>query len=350
MATFEEINHLSLRRAAEAYMEMGFSLIPLAPESKSAEVSPGWASEKFRCSPDHWDYFLRDNMGMHLGRSRMLVLDIDSLDNCMTCFTAITSELLGKSCVVEPFWKLRTAGIRSGKKGSAKRVFRIPPDCPELEPKKISWVSEEGKSECIFELRCGSQQDVLPPSLHPDTRKPYQWIKHPEAPAIEILDAPKDLIYLWVHWQDFKETMEKANPNYVPPKVTKKMKKSGKVYQGTNYIEMWKNQQNLSSWLEQCGYQRKTATRYLSPNSHSGIPGILIGNGGTTFYSFGESDRFADNHCHDVYDLLVEFEFCGDRRAAWEYILKELGVETYGERIEKQIRDKQGNDPWHGRI
>ncbi|MDD2768068.1 MAG: DUF3987 domain-containing protein [Methylococcus sp.] len=63
--------------------------------------------------------------------------------------------------------------IVSGKPNKAKLVYRLAAPRPSV---KVT--SDDG--QVIFELRSGSAdgltvQDVLPPSLHPDTGQPYQW-------------------------------------------------------------------------------------------------------------------------------------------------------------------------------
>jgi hypothetical protein len=84
--------------------------------------------------------------------------------------------------------------IDSGRPNRAKLLYRM--DRCRLTHKVI----RDGKT--ILELRCGdrnggSVQDVLPPSIHPDTGKPYKWKGDwhcvPEAPA-SLLGVWDDLI------------------------------------------------------------------------------------------------------------------------------------------------------------
>jgi len=343
MIDLKAVNKMSLRRAAEAYLNEGWTLIPLEMKSKSASVTPGWNDDNY-CNErmcgglEHWDYFLTDNIGVNLGKSGLVTLDIDNKDGFLKCMDAIADKLREAvpSCET-PFWCAKTAGIASGRRGSGKLVFKS--KLYTLEPRKLQWRSNE-KSECVFELRTEGQQDVLPPSIHPETLQPYRWAMNGGSKEFCILDMPEDMVYLWEHWADFQPIMEMANPSYVAPEVTDKMKKSGIKYLGTNYIEMWKNQQNLESLLTSNGYVRKGNNRLLSPDSHSGNAGIVLYSSGTTFYSFGESDRFADGHSHDAYDVLVECEYNGDRKSAWEHILEYFGIEKNAVKVANQIKAK----------
>jgi len=330
MIDLKAVNKMSLRRAAEAYLSEGWTLIPLVMKSKSAEITPGWnddnyCNEKMCGGMEHWDYFLTDNIGVHLGKSRLVTLDIDNKDGFLKCMDAIADKLREEvpSCET-PFWMSHTIGIVSGRAGSGKMVYKAP--SADLEPKKVRWTNGS-ESSCIFEMRASGQQDVLPPSVHPETLRKYQWVASGDNTHFEILDMPEDMLYLWQHWNEFQPIMEMANPTYVAPIVTDKMKNSGVKYEGTNYIEMWKNQQNLLSMLTSNGYTQKGKNRLLSPNSHSGSAGIALYESGTQFYSFGESDVFSDGHTHDAYDVLVECEYNGDRKAAWDHVLEYFGVD-----------------------
>lgn len=68
--------------------------------------------------------------------------------------------------------------IVSGRAGRGKLLFRLPTsinECPQTLQVK------GGDGGMILEFRCAdasgnSVQDVLPPSIHPDTGKPYEWV------------------------------------------------------------------------------------------------------------------------------------------------------------------------------
>lgn len=67
-------------------------------------------------------------------------------------------------------------GIISGREGRGKLVYRLPED---IGPIKTLQVKNQA-GDTILEFRCAdsggnSVQDVLPPSIHPDTGQPYRW-------------------------------------------------------------------------------------------------------------------------------------------------------------------------------
>ncbi len=60
--------------------------------------------------------------------------------------------------------------IESGKPGRSKLLYRMRKPLRTIQPKGVG-----------IEFRCAtidglSMQDVLPPTLHPETRKPYRWV------------------------------------------------------------------------------------------------------------------------------------------------------------------------------
>lgn len=75
--------------------------------------------------------------------------------------------------------------ILSGREGRGKLLYRMPLGMVMPTKKHVIQVPVEGhphktRSHTVFELRCGTEdgttvQDVLPPSIHPDTGLPYQW-------------------------------------------------------------------------------------------------------------------------------------------------------------------------------
>lgn len=88
--------------------------------------------------------------------------------------------------------------IKSGVPNKGKLLFKIP------VPMVHYVVRDEG--ETVVEFRCmnstgGSLQDVLPPSIHPDTGSPYTW--HGNFKDIKV--APEVLLELWQSLLDEKE-------------------------------------------------------------------------------------------------------------------------------------------------
>lgn len=69
--------------------------------------------------------------------------------------------------------------IQSGRTGHGKLLYRMPAGIP-LPSKKLNGQRPNGQVFSFLEFRCATKdgrtvQDLLPPAIHPDTRRPYQW-------------------------------------------------------------------------------------------------------------------------------------------------------------------------------
>lgn len=87
--------------------------------------------------------------------------------------------------------------IASGKKDSRKLLFRLPEGISPIPTKQIT---DPETGDMVLEFRCASAngltvQDVLPPSIHPETGKPYQWAGKGNWRAIPTI--PSALLTVW---------------------------------------------------------------------------------------------------------------------------------------------------------
>lgn len=312
-----QCNTMNLASAAKHYAEAGMIITPLIPESKAAKL-PGWNLPDANVNVEqHWGLFPADNIGLILAPSGICVLDIDCKDEFLI---AIKSIGLTPNYDASPFWETNTAGIRSGKPNKGKLLFKVPKDV-QLTYHKLQWNTAGGGKHTVFELRAGYVQDVLPPSIHPDTKQPYQWV------GGEIQPMPDDLLLLWQHWETFALALEKADRLYQEPPKQPKRGRPRTLHPGRDIIAEWKESQNLGSLLEYFGY-RRIGKRYLSPNSHSGTPGVILSDDAKTFYAFNESDVFADGHQHNAFDLMLHYRHHGDIIAAINQCKDDLGIHT----------------------
>lgn len=96
--------------------------------------------------------------------------------------------------------------ILSGRKGKGKLLYRMP--WGMVLPTKKYQIKVPGgptpghtKNHMVFELRCGTSevggtvQDVLPPSIHPDTGKPYRW--GGKGHWSRLPEIPRELLKVW---------------------------------------------------------------------------------------------------------------------------------------------------------
>lgn len=93
--------------------------------------------------------------------------------------------------------------ISSGRHGRAKLLYRIAKPLRTLQPAGSG-----------LELRCASGkgtslQDVLPPSIHPDTKKPYEWVTGLLGDWRSLPVIPPKLLSAW---RDAAEPFDKLQP------------------------------------------------------------------------------------------------------------------------------------------
>lgn len=142
----------------------------------------GW-QERGRCivDPETAEH-IDGNVGLAHAYSGTVCLDIDDADKATEWFLdrgVDLQELLDAPDAVQ---------ICSGREGRAKLLYRGPM-LPTFNLKPFG-----------FELRCGNNrgttmQDVLPPSVHPDTGKEYTWGGAGDWRSIP--EAPPELMRIW---------------------------------------------------------------------------------------------------------------------------------------------------------
>ena len=149
------------------YVEAGFALVPIPLAMKGPRI-PGWQLEENAIRTHEAAAAL---VGCNLGLAHRwcgtCVLDIDDLQASTDWLAEWDVNLFGLLAADD------AVQIRSGREGRAKLLYRLPESCDWLPTQKIDAVG--------LEFRCASKdgsstvQDVLPPSIHPDTNRPYEW-------------------------------------------------------------------------------------------------------------------------------------------------------------------------------
>jgi len=130
-------------------------------------------------------------VGLKLGNG-LLAIDIDG-----ESATKLLLKLSGKNSLID---FSATTAWTSGRPGRRQYLFFVEEkDSPRCRNLRIGTgtVGDDGKEECL-EFRWLGTQSVLPPSIHPLTKKPYTWINNPlqTPPAL----APEWLISLCENW------------------------------------------------------------------------------------------------------------------------------------------------------
>lgn len=184
---------------ARSYIDAGLVLVPLQPRTKGP-TSRGW-NHAARCwsrveqLPPRW----AGGLGLAHAYSRTCALDIDDLD-------AAASLLQPRGIpLMQAFKSPRTVGIDSGRPGRAKFIFRLPPDIDPLRTVRVSRGDDDAR--VAYELRCATAdgltvQDVLPPSIHPDTGQPYRWVGKGDWHRLPQLPGA-----VLAHWQSLIEAL-----------------------------------------------------------------------------------------------------------------------------------------------
>jgi len=294
---------------AAEYASLGWHLVPI-PAGKKGPVGLWWNTPA-RCISDparaaeHWTANPSQNMGLLHGASNTCVLDIDHVEN-----TRLIFEELGID-----YEAILASGPRIvGRLDRGKVLFRAPAGVM-LATHKLAWPrrDEPAKTEAIFELRAGPVQDVLPPSIHPDTGRAYEWAGPDFRDGLP--DIPPQLLVLWREWDKFRPQMADMCPWKARREVAPRPKKTRPVSDRTSAIDAFNATNDMHETLVRYGYKPTRRGRYLSPNSGSGIAGVVLFEDGHA-YSHHASDPFDSAHTFDAFDLFCHYEHGGDASAA----------------------------------
>ncbi|MCE3602617.1 bifunctional DNA primase/polymerase [Massilia sp. P8910] len=184
-----------VRAFSMSYTEQGFKLCRIENGGKA----PKYASwQKAPIDPltvgDH-------GLGLIHTLSGTCAIDLDDLTNAEGWFAAKgldLHDLLHTDDAVQ---------IKSGRANRAKLLYRLPVGLISLDTVKI----KNGDGSMMVEFRCASDggsgiQDVLPPTVHPDTGRPYEWAGAGDYQSLPSL--PASLLALW---QSLSTTEMRAN-------------------------------------------------------------------------------------------------------------------------------------------
>jgi hypothetical protein len=291
----------TIARYCEAH---GFYLVAIPAGTKGPRGFDWQKPEKAICTHDAaLDYWTRNpdhNVGLLHAPSGTAAWDVDNVDH---------TRLICSEMGIDYDAIMASAPRIVGRKDRGKVLFRIPRGL-DLKTHKISWPIEGDprKTEVVFELRAGGVQDVLPPSIHPDTGNPYTW----GGPSIDdgIPEIPTPLLSLWTEWDRFRPQLQdicpwRVTPTYQPPRKPRPQGDRASV------IDAFNGAHDIMQLLEQFGYKRTGRNRFLSPNSTSKLAGVVVFDDGRA-YSHHASDPFDSAHAFDAFDLWCQYEHMGD--------------------------------------
>lgn len=185
--------------SVDAYIRHNWSLVPI-PSGTKGPRTQGWNLKEnaLRSQTD-----LPDGYGIGLAHaySGTMALDIDAWDKA--------AEVLSSTIDLNALYAAPDAVIvDSGRAGHGKLLYAMPTPLPS---KKIII-----GGETIYELRCATAngltvQDILPPSIHPQTGQPYRWAGNGN--WMRLPPIPEALLNLWQSMltQDKERTIKSSD-------------------------------------------------------------------------------------------------------------------------------------------
>lgn len=172
------------------YARHGFALVP-TPHGKKGPSSRGWNRRDRAIIDAEQAGRLTGNVGLahaYCSPTPTAALDIDDIDGARAWLgerDVDLDQLLAAGDAVQ---------IKSGKPGRAKLLCRL----PQGPLPSIAVKDEDGR--VLLEFRCASRggltvQDLLPPSIHPETGRPYRWGGKGDWRALPVI--PPELLAVW---------------------------------------------------------------------------------------------------------------------------------------------------------
>jgi putative DNA primase/helicase len=276
-------------------------------------------------------------MGAALGPSAMCSLDIDCLESFRTiceCY-GIDLDALLKT----------TPTIQGASKGM-RLMFRVPAGA-DLPYHKLNWKREDepAKSYTVFELRAATdgkqRQDVLPPSIHPDTGKPYRWLTQP---TDNWPEPPRWLLAMWQDFDTFKPQMQAMCPWLPAPEMPTRQtpaSDTGPRNPAASVIDEYCRANPLQSELSRYGY-KQVGKRWLSPHSTTGLPGVIEFPDGQSCWVHHASDPLCSEDSGkpvNSFDLFCYYDHGNDASKAVKVAAELLGMKPEPRaRLVEQVR------------
>lgn len=306
---------------ASAYCRRyGIAIVPLPPRTKRP-LANNWGNEVITDAAAAAEFFTKHpdwNMGAALGPSGLCSLDVDDLD--------ATAEIFA-----EFGWNLEELRANyptiQGRPGGMRIMFRVPAGVA-LAYHALTWPKKSGAGRMtVFELRAAQdqqRQDVLPPSIHPDTGEPYQWLTKPNG---TIPEPPDFLLQIWKNWDALKPQMQAVCP-WAPRQEPPKPARQAAPREGASVIDTYNASTSIEQALSRYGYKQQ-GKRWLSPHSGTGLPGVSVFDDNRCWIHHASDPLCSDESGQPVgpFDLFQHYEHGGDMRKAVRTAAESLGMQ-----------------------
>lgn len=370
---------------AKRYIErFGLHIVPIEPSRKFPK-NKNWGNETLNDPVEAINFYTEHpdwNLGISLAHSKTCALDIDDLKSfeiICDAFGINLDELIKN-----------TPTIVGNPKGR-RLEFRLP-DGIDLPYHKLNWRPEtdpdgviyrellsqardakkDGNVELeaelrekskpyapytVFELRSSTdgkqRQNVYPPSIHPETGKPYTWVTQPRD---DWPEPPAWLIAIWTQFDKFKPQLLAACPWAEIEEIYKPQIKpttKPQINDSTGWrrvVDAYNSANDIESVLNYYGYKR-IGKRYLSPNSSTGLPGVTIFKTGKAWIHHASDPLCSDESGQPVsaFDMYVYYEHNGDYKQAVRQAARDLNIVSNFTQY-SQTTDKQTIDPETGEV
>lgn len=349
------MNPSSADYAASYVSQLGMAIVPLPPRSKRP-LTENWGNEVIT-DPDaaraYYEAHPDWNIGAALGPSRLCSFDVDDIDATRLVFEEFGWDLDAM---------LQYPTIQ-GSPGGFRVMFRVPDGVP-LAYHALTWPKQDGSRGryTVWEIRAADtqqRQDVLPPSIHPDTQQPYVWLTRPS--ATDGLPLPPDfLLQMWLHWDALKPQFQAVCPWAAKEAPRWAATPARGAQQGDSVIDAYNAAHGIEDHLARYGYKPQ-GKRYLSPHSTTGLPGVVVWPADNRAWVHHASDPLCSDESGQPvgpFDLLAYYDHGGDMKRAAKAAADQLGM-TRSRPVQPTIDPETGeilttptptpdNDNWPG--
>lgn len=339
---------------ARRYVEtFKLALVAIEPGEKTPKGlgwnKPGGFFTDAQAAEAFWQKNPTHNLGVVLGPSRVCSLDVDDVQ--------WTRHVLFEQLGLDLDAMALAYPTVVGNPARFRILFKVP-DGVELTRHSLAWPNENDpdgsifkalgikakaakeagdvageaaaraeaeayKRFTVFELRAGLVQDVLPPSIHPGTGKPYFWRTPPAAAGLPVLTG--ELLAVWLNWEMFKRDAEAACPWAIKPKrpAAKPIRRAPPSADQPSVIDEFNRCHKVEELLRTHGYIQR-GSKWLYSQSSTGLPGVTLCEG--RVYSHHGADPLANGHQNDAFEVFCLLEHGGDQAKAVREAARLLGM------------------------
>lgn len=165
----------TLQPIAIQLLRNGFTPLHISPDGKMPKHM-GWQHETPTEESLTRQFARPSNIGVRLG-------DVQKDGTCLIAIDVDIEEHSLIRCVERALGE--RVPVKRGKKG-ATYILRLD---REYKTHKIYW-TRDGNKKAAIDVLCKGAQTVIPPSIHPETKQPYQWIAGEPLPDLDYRTLP----------------------------------------------------------------------------------------------------------------------------------------------------------------